>query len=63
MTGKRKRANLFARFLFVYVNKYIINIFPVVTNMTKMEYDNSQKGQYFVQYFTKYPWFLSWESL
>ncbi|MBL2179766.1 L-lactate dehydrogenase, partial [Klebsiella pneumoniae] len=45
MTGKRKRANLFARFLFVYVNKYIINIFPVVTNMTKMEYDNSQKGQ------------------
>ncbi len=36
---------VFARFLFVYVNKYIINIFPVVTNMTKMEYNNSQKGQ------------------
>lgn len=52
----------FARF-FVYVNKYIINIFPVVTNMTKMEYNNSQKGQKFAQYFTKYPWFISWESL
>ncbi|EJQ51568.1 hypothetical protein BWGOE4_52490 [Bacillus mycoides] len=44
-----KRANGFARFCFVYVNKYIINIFPVVTNMTKIEYDNSQKGQKFVQ--------------
>ncbi|EJS73881.1 hypothetical protein ICU_00464 [Bacillus cereus BAG2X1-1] len=45
----KKRANEVARFFyFVYVNKYIINIFPVVTNMTKMEYDNSQKGQKFV---------------
>ncbi|EJV64719.1 hypothetical protein [Bacillus cereus] len=44
-----KRANGFARFCFVYVNKYIINIFPVVTNMTKIEYNNSQKGQKFVQ--------------
>lgn len=32
-------------FCFEHVNKYKINIFPVVTNMTKMEYDNSQKGQ------------------
>lgn len=46
-------------FCLVYVNKYIKNIFPVVTNMTKMEYNNSQKVQKFAQYFTKYPWFLS----
>ncbi|MFK4309541.1 hypothetical protein ABH957_004220 [Bacillus sp. RC242] len=50
-------------FCLVYVNKYIKNIFSVVTNMTKIEYNNSQKGQKVVQCFTKYPWFLSWESL
>lgn len=60
----KKRANEVARFFcFGHVNKYIINIFPVVTNMKKMEYNNSQKGQKFARYFTKYPWFLSWESI
>ncbi|PGZ09605.1 restriction endonuclease [Bacillus cereus] len=60
----KKRASEVARFFFfVHVNKYIINIFPVVTNMTKIKYNNSQKGQKFVRYFTKYPWFLLWESL
>ncbi len=42
----KKRANGFARFfIFVYVNKYKRNIFPVVTNMTKIKYSISQKGQ------------------
>ena len=59
----KKRAKMDSLVSFVYVNKYIINIFPVVTNMTKMEYNNSQKDENFVQYFTKYPWFLSWEPL
>ncbi|MGR4027889.1 L-lactate dehydrogenase, partial [Bacillus sp. ZZQ-131] len=45
--------NRFARFIFLYVNKYIINIFPVVTNMTKMEYNNSQKGQTLCSIFHK----------
>ncbi|MEC3434968.1 L-lactate dehydrogenase, partial [Bacillus cereus] len=40
-------------FYFLYVNKYIINIFPVVTNMTKMEYNNSQKGQKLCSIFHK----------
>lgn len=34
----KKRANGFARFFIsVSVNKYVMNIFPVVTNMTKIQ--------------------------
>lgn len=40
-------------FCFEHVNKYKINIFPVVTNMTKMEYNNSQKGQILCSIFHK----------
>lgn len=40
-------------FCFEHVNKYKINIFPIVTNMTKMEYNNSQKGQILCSIFHK----------